>query len=259
MGSEEATIKVEKEEETIKCEVEDGCNPEVNKPSDGVRAHGTRRSYNQQHLPALFLKTAPLPSTLGFPMQAPSQQILVLSDHHVHYALLPCSELHTLLSDKQGRMDSKLRGQGFRERSHAKIKIGNKIETIQFFHCYKRGVDHPMVVTIRKHLERNKKDKDSKLRLILVECRIHRLARYYKRTKKLSPHLEILCEEAAQLKEHSKGTIPFGQLVIDEAAQLKECETLIPLQLPGIQNAVLIVYDGVAVENDFLQYFGHCT
>ncbi|KAF9613447.1 hypothetical protein IFM89_008294 [Coptis chinensis] len=41
------------------------------------------------------------------------------------------------------------------------------------------------VVTIFKHLERNRKDNDSKFRLILVESRIHRLARYYKRTKKL--------------------------------------------------------------------------
>ncbi|KAH9733100.1 40S ribosomal protein S13-2 [Citrus sinensis] len=43
-------------------------------------------------------------------------------------------------------------------------------------------------VAIRKHLERNRKDKDSKFRLILVESRIHRLARYYKKTKKLPPH-----------------------------------------------------------------------
>lgn len=35
-------------------------------------------------------------------------------------------------------------------------------------------------VSIRKHLERNRKDIDSKFRLILVESRIHRLARYYK-------------------------------------------------------------------------------
>lgn len=40
-------------------------------------------------------------------------------------------------------------------------------------------------VSMRKHLERNRKDKDSKFRLILVESRIHRLARYYKRTKKI--------------------------------------------------------------------------
>ncbi|GFS39910.1 ribosomal protein S13/S15 [Actinidia rufa] len=42
-------------------------------------------------------------------------------------------------------------------------------------------------VAIRKHLERNRKDEDSKFRLILVESRIHRLARYYKKTKKLPP------------------------------------------------------------------------
>ncbi|XLT02533.1 hypothetical protein HN51_051884, partial [Arachis hypogaea] len=43
------------------------------------------------------------------------------------------------------------------------------------------------VVSIRKHLERNRKDKDSKFRLILVESRIHHLSRYYKKTKKLPP------------------------------------------------------------------------
>jgi len=35
-------------------------------------------------------------------------------------------------------------------------------------------------VTMRKHLEANRKDRDGKFRLILVESRIHRLARYYK-------------------------------------------------------------------------------
>ncbi|KAJ1567546.1 ribosomal 40S subunit protein S13 [Cladochytrium tenue] len=35
-------------------------------------------------------------------------------------------------------------------------------------------------VAVRKHLERNRKDNDSKFRLILIESRIHRLARYYK-------------------------------------------------------------------------------
>merc|ERR1711920_1037596 len=40
-------------------------------------------------------------------------------------------------------------------------------------------------VAIRKHLDKNRKDKDSKFRLILVESRIHRLARYYRRVKAL--------------------------------------------------------------------------
>jgi len=42
-------------------------------------------------------------------------------------------------------------------------------------------------VSIRKHLERNRKDRDSKFRLILVESRIHRLARYYKTKRMLPP------------------------------------------------------------------------
>jgi small subunit ribosomal protein S13e len=40
-------------------------------------------------------------------------------------------------------------------------------------------------VQVRKHLERNRKDKDSKFRLILIESRIHRLARYYRLSRKL--------------------------------------------------------------------------
>jgi small subunit ribosomal protein S13e len=40
-------------------------------------------------------------------------------------------------------------------------------------------------LSVRKHLEKFRKDKDSKFRLILIESRIHRLSRYYKRAKKL--------------------------------------------------------------------------
>ncbi|VBB73347.1 Putative cytosolic 40S ribosomal protein Rps13 [Podospora comata] len=42
-------------------------------------------------------------------------------------------------------------------------------------------------VAVRKHLERNRKDKDGKFRLILIESRIHRLARYYKTVGVLPP------------------------------------------------------------------------
>ncbi|RZB87033.1 40S ribosomal protein S13 [Glycine soja] len=54
-------------------------------------------------------------------------------------------------------------------------------------------------VSIRKHLERNKKDKDSKFRLILVDNRIHRLARYYKKTKKLSIVAYVKCSVAESI------------------------------------------------------------
>ncbi|KAJ8908147.1 hypothetical protein NDN08_008241 [Rhodosorus marinus] len=40
-------------------------------------------------------------------------------------------------------------------------------------------------IAVRKHLQINRKDKDSKFRLILIESRIHRLSRYYKSTKQL--------------------------------------------------------------------------
>lgn len=43
-------------------------------------------------------------------------------------------------------------------------------------------------VSVRKHLERNRKDRDAKFRLILIESRVHRLGRYYKKAGKLPPN-----------------------------------------------------------------------
>jgi small subunit ribosomal protein S13e len=43
-------------------------------------------------------------------------------------------------------------------------------------------------VSVRKHLERNRKDCDAKFRLILIESRVHRLGRYYKQAGKLAPN-----------------------------------------------------------------------
>jgi len=42
-------------------------------------------------------------------------------------------------------------------------------------------------VNIRKHIEKQRSDKASKFRLILVESRIHRLARYYRTAKAIPP------------------------------------------------------------------------
>ena len=50
-----------------------------------------------------------------------------------------------------------------------------------------------------QHLERNRKDKDSKFRLILIESRIHRLARYYRTTRKLTPNWKYESSTAASL------------------------------------------------------------
>ena len=74
-------------------------------------------------------------------------------------------------------------------------------------------------VAVRKHLDRNKKDKDSKFRLILVESRIHRycqncvsqalmkcllqlffrLARYYREAKKLAANWKYESATASAL------------------------------------------------------------
>ena len=50
------------------------------------------------------------------------------------------------------------------------------------YHLIKKAVN------VRRHLERNRKDKDSKFRLILIESRIYRLARYYKKQRQLPPN-----------------------------------------------------------------------
>eukprot|EP00657_Telonema_sp_P-1_P010246 TRINITY_DN45_c0_g1_i11.p1 TRINITY_DN45_c0_g1~~TRINITY_DN45_c0_g1_i11.p1 ORF type:complete len:142 (+),score=61.36 TRINITY_DN45_c0_g1_i11:176-601(+) len=54
-------------------------------------------------------------------------------------------------------------------------------------------------VSVRKHLEKNRKDKDSKFRLILIESRIHRLARYYKLAKRIPGNWRYESANAAAL------------------------------------------------------------
>ncbi|XP_014667008.1 PREDICTED: 40S ribosomal protein S13 [Priapulus caudatus] len=61
------------------------------------------------------------------------------------------------------------------------------------YHMIKRAV------AMRKHLERNRKDRDAKFRLILVESRIHRLARYYKRKRVLPPNWKYESDTASAM------------------------------------------------------------
>ena len=42
-------------------------------------------------------------------------------------------------------------------------------------------------IAVRKHLEKFRKDRDAKFRLICIESRIHRHARYYRNVKSLPP------------------------------------------------------------------------
>ena len=61
------------------------------------------------------------------------------------------------------------------------------------YHLIKKAVN------MRRHLERNRKDIDSKFRLILVESRIHRLSRYYKSKRVLQPNLKYESSTASTL------------------------------------------------------------
>ncbi|KAH0826751.1 40S ribosomal protein S13 [Lanmaoa asiatica] len=54
-------------------------------------------------------------------------------------------------------------------------------------------------ISVRKHLEVNRKDKDSKFRLILIESRIHRLARYYKTKQVIQPNFKYDANTASTL------------------------------------------------------------
>ncbi|PNT69243.1 hypothetical protein BRADI_3g51900v3 [Brachypodium distachyon] len=51
----------------------------------------------------------------------------------------------------------------------------------------------------------------------------------------------VLCTASSSSRLHYlQKAEPFDLLVVDEAAQLKECESLLPLQIPGIRLAVLV-------------------
>jgi len=54
-------------------------------------------------------------------------------------------------------------------------------------------------VAVRKHLSTNRKDNDSKFRLILIEARIRRLARYYRTVKTLPPNWKYDASTASAL------------------------------------------------------------
>jgi small subunit ribosomal protein S13e len=54
-------------------------------------------------------------------------------------------------------------------------------------------------VQVRKHLDKFRQDKDAKFRLILIESRVHRLARYYKLAKALPPNWKYESSTASTL------------------------------------------------------------
>ena len=54
-------------------------------------------------------------------------------------------------------------------------------------------------VSVKKHMNLNRQDKDAKFRLILIESRIHRLARYYRGIRKLDANWKYESATASAL------------------------------------------------------------
>ncbi|GMM32367.1 ribosomal 40S subunit protein S13 [Martiniozyma asiatica (nom. inval.)] len=86
-----------------------------------------------------------------------------------------------------------------------KIVTGNKVVRILKAHGLAPELPEDLyflikkAVNVRKHLEKNRKDKDSKFRLVLIESRIHRLARYYRSTGVLPPNWKYESATASTL------------------------------------------------------------
>lgn len=86
-----------------------------------------------------------------------------------------------------------------------KVVTGNKVLRILRSHGLAPELPEDLyfmirkAVNMRKHLERNRKDKDTKFRLILVESRIHRLARYYRSVAVLPPNWKYESATASTL------------------------------------------------------------
>lgn len=89
--------------------------------------------------------------------------------------------------------------------SQSKVVTGNKILRILKSNGLAPDIPEDLyylikkAVSARKHLERNRKDKDSKFRLILIESRIHRLARYYRTVSVLPPNWKYESATASAL------------------------------------------------------------
>ena len=85
-------------------------------------------------------------------------------------------------------------------------------------------------VSVRKHLERNRKDADSKFRLILIESRIHRLSRYYKTTGAVPPSFKYESSTASTLvasfDDSLRKTIVLGRhcILSDVAKVVRMCD-----------------------------------
>ena len=135
----------------------------------------------RMHSSGKGMSSSSLPYSRAVPswFKGSSEEIV---DHIVKYARkgVTPSQIGVLLRDSHGV-------------NQTKVITGNKIMRILKSNGLAPELPEDLyflikkAVAVRKHLERNRNDKDSKFRLILIESRIHRLARYYRTVSVLPP------------------------------------------------------------------------
>merc|ERR1712079_799290 len=157
-------------------------NPQV-KHSNMGRMHAPGKGISQSALP--YRRT--VPNWLKLTSEEVNEQIFKLAKK----GLTP-SQIGVILRDSHGV-------------AQVRFVTGNKILRIlkskglapdlpeDIYYLIKKAV------SIRKHLERNRKDRDSKFRLILVESRIRRLGRYYRQKSVLPPNWKYESSTASTL------------------------------------------------------------
>ncbi|QHO19996.1 Protein SHOOT GRAVITROPISM [Arachis hypogaea] len=117
------------------------------------------------------------------------------------------------------------------------------------YHLIKKAISN------RKHLERNRKDKDSKFRLILVESRIHRLARYYK--KNFHPYGNISINNDS--KDQSDFSIGLKVIlsVLTMYNEVQRCFLTVGLVYPD--DLFLFLVNKCRVKEETLTFGGLCV
>ncbi|EJD45358.1 hypothetical protein AURDEDRAFT_124733 [Auricularia subglabra TFB-10046 SS5] len=135
----------------------------------------------RMHAPGKGISSSALPYKRSPPswLKTTPDDVVDMIIKHARKGLTP-SQIGVQLRDSQGI-------------PQVRFLTGNKILRILKSHGLAPSIPEDLwhlikkAVAVRKHLEVNRKDKDSKFRLILIESRIHRLARYYKTKQQIPP------------------------------------------------------------------------
>ena len=108
-----------------------------------------------------------------------------------------------------------------------------------------KSLEVSILQNISKHTNSDNEDRDECLELLNILSQSISLpndlrSKYAISQFCLNNACLVFCTASSSFKLYKKEMTPFRYVVIDEAAQLKECESTIPLQLPGLRRGILI-------------------